>query len=82
MTMTDEQAKQRLAENVTRLLEEHAWKAADLARATGENEVRISSILNARNVASSAVVARIADALDVSIDYLFSPSREKSVKSA
>jgi transcriptional regulator with XRE-family HTH domain len=80
--ISDEEAKARLAKNVRRLLSERGWKGSDLARATRENEVRVSNLLRAQTVASGAFVARVAEALEVSIDCLFAPSRKNFGKSA
>lgn len=82
MLLSDDQAKARLAENVRRLLDERNWSQAELARATGENDVRVSALLHEEQMAGAGFIARIAEVFSVSIDYLFAPSREISRESA
>ena len=82
MLLTDDEVKARVAENIQRLLVERDWTQADLARATGENDARISLAVRGLKVPSIAFVARIADVLEVSTDYLLAPSRKKIQESA
>lgn len=79
--MTDEDAKQIIATNVKRLLEDRQMSAADLARKTGENSATISHILNAKHVSGIGVVTRIAAALGTSVDYLLQKSENLAATS-
>ena len=80
--VTDDEAKLAIAVNVKRRMGELGISQADLARATGENEVRISSVVRAVHLPSGGFLARIAEALRVSIDELFDTPPKKSRRSA
>ena len=70
--ISDEKARQHIASNIQELLKTHdpPWTQADLARATNERETTISLIVRGAHVPQAARLARIAEALDVSLDYL------------
>lgn len=79
--ISDKIARQHIGENVRRLLAEHdpPWKQADLARASGENEMRISGLVRGTQTPSAPFLARIAEAFGVSVDYLiFAPAKRPS----
>ena len=81
--LTEQQAKDNIASYLQRLLESRDWSQSDLARATGDAHVTISRIVRGTNVAGVAVLARIAEALDVTIDGLIrQPATRPSKKSA
>ena len=71
----DDEAKRNISANVKRLLAEHIppWSQADLARATGESEMRISFLARGVNLPSAALLARVAEALGCTSDQLLSP---------
>ena len=73
----DKTAKENLAANVRRLLEARNLTQMELAEITGEQQSLISRIANGRNMPGGTVLARIAEALDISIDRLLAPSPEK-----
>ena len=68
--LTDKQALKNLASNLGRLLGDHGWKQADLARATSESEMQISRYVRGVQMPGAAVLARMAEALDASTDNL------------
>lgn len=71
--ITDEQTKEFVAFNVERLLREHSMTQVQLAAVTGEDKMRIWRIVNGLHMPSAAVVARIAEAFDVSPGELYRP---------
>ena len=73
MLLTDEQAKSYVAANVRRLLRDRGWRQADLARATGETEMRVSRCLRAEHVPSVGLLKRFAEALGTTMDELTDP---------
>jgi len=78
--ITDDQARKNVAANVKRLLDEKGMSQSDLARATGETFMTISRVVRAQNVASYAVVCRIAEALGVKSDDLHQTPQKPSRK--
>ncbi len=79
---TDQQVRDNIAANVRRLLSARGWSQFDLARNTGEKQQTINRICNAKNIPSAAILSRIAEAFDVSLDRLVSDSPESSAVSA
>lgn len=71
--LTDEQVKVNVAANVARHLSERGWSRNELARRTQENQVTINNICNGKHVAGAAILSRIAEVLDVSMDRLVMP---------
>lgn len=59
-----------LTANMKRLRKERNWTQAELARRVGANLSHINRIENEKYVPSVETVIQIADALEVSIDYL------------
>jgi len=80
--LTDEDAKRNLTANLTRLMVQRQINQADLARLTGEPIMTISRVCRGQNVPRATVLARLAEALDVSIDRLLGPPPEFSEKLA
>ncbi len=70
--VTDKEARDNIAANTVRLLEARGWTQQDLADATGESKMAISNIVRAQYVTNAATLARIAEALDVTVDRLIS----------
>jgi len=68
--ITDTKAKANIAANVRFRLDARGWKAADLARATSESEMRISHMLRETRLPTAAFLARVAEALDATSDEL------------
>jgi transcriptional regulator with XRE-family HTH domain len=79
--ITDDEAKQNIANNIRILLAERNWKQSDLASATGESEMRVSLAVRGRKLPSAAFLARIAEALNSTVDRLLSPmsNRDRQV---
>lgn len=67
---TDEIVLANIAANVRRLLNARGWSQNELARKTGEKQATINRICNGRNMPSAAILSRIAEAFDVSLDRL------------
>lgn len=81
--ITDEKARQNIAANIRRLLEDRGWSQNELARRTGEYPTNISRVVRGVFAPQVGLFARIAEALDVSMDRLVSePPQENSRKSA
>lgn len=71
--ISDETATANVAANVRRLLDQRGWTQSDLAKKTGESENNISRISRGLNVVRIGVLARVAEAFDVSTDRLLAP---------
>jgi len=59
-----------VGERIRELRKERGWSQADLGEAVGSDSQRISRYENGRLTPSIAALIRIAETLDVSIDYL------------
>jgi transcriptional regulator with XRE-family HTH domain len=66
----DAAAKQNLSSNIQRLLADRGMTQKQLAEATGETEMTISRVVRGLHLPSVGIVARIAEAFDVSIDRI------------
>jgi transcriptional regulator with XRE-family HTH domain len=75
----DDEARDNIALNVRRLLDHRGLTQAELAEITRENEMMISRIVRGLFVPNVGTVARIAEALDVSMDRLVSPPPKKNL---
>ena len=80
--ITDKDAKRNIAANVRRLLKARGWRAVDLAKATSENEMRISYLLREKRLPTAAFLARLAEALDTTTDELLSKPSEMQLTSS
>lgn len=80
--MTDEESKIVVAHNINRILARIDRSRYWLAKETGEWESRIASVCNAKVCCGAGMLSRIAKALDVSVDELFSPIRKKHSKAS
>jgi transcriptional regulator with XRE-family HTH domain len=78
----DEQARQHIAQNLSRILSERGLRQTQLAEMTGDTEMTISRTCRGICTPGVGVVARIAEALDVSMDRLAGPPPEKIPNSA
>lgn len=76
--LSDDQIKQYVSANVREILAENSWRQSDLARATGENEVRISDVCRGISVPGAGFLSRLAEALGTTADELMSDPRKKS----
>ena len=80
--ITDETALANISANVCRLMASRIppWTQADLARASGENEMKISRIIRCEQMSGTASLARIAEALDTTMDFLLKSPRKNFQK--
>jgi len=74
--LSDPQVTANLAANLARILKDRGLNQTDLARMTGDPLMTISRVVRGTNDVRSGVVARIAEALDVSADRLLGPPPE------
>jgi transcriptional regulator with XRE-family HTH domain len=72
--ITDLDAKNRIAENVARLLAERGMSQQKLADETGENKMMISRVVNKKHVPGIGLISRIAEAFGISIEELLADS--------
>ena len=80
--LTDDEARANIAANVARLLADRNWSQTELARRAMESHANINRVLHARQLPGSGILARIAEAFDVSTDRLLSAPPIASAKSA
>jgi transcriptional regulator with XRE-family HTH domain len=84
--INDDQAKRNIAANLHRLMATRGITQTALAEAADVSQSRISQVLRAQHMAGAGLLARIAEAFDVSIDRLvgYPPEEipEISLKSA
>jgi transcriptional regulator with XRE-family HTH domain len=80
--LTDDDVRTNVAENVRRLLSDRGWSQSELARHTGDTQQVISQICAARQVCGIGLLARIAEAFDVSLDRLVLPAPKRSLANA
>lgn len=78
--LTDDEVRLNTAENVNRLLQARGWSRRELARRTGDSAMAISRICRGENTAGSGLIARIAEAFDVSIDRLVGPPPKENLR--
>jgi transcriptional regulator with XRE-family HTH domain len=74
---TDKQVLENIAINLSRLLKKKGWSQADLSRASGENEMRVSSAVRGTNMPSGAALHRFAEVLGVKADEIMDPPPKK-----
>ena len=78
--VSDHEAKENVAENVSRLLEQNGISQSDLARATNESPMRISLVVRGIHQPTAGFLARLAEALGVSADFLLNDPAENFPK--
>jgi len=66
----DEKVAMALGERIRQLRKEHGWSQAQLGNQVGTDSQRISRYENGRITPSVDALVRLADALEVSVDYL------------
>lgn len=69
-TIDEEGVAMPIGERIKELRKERAWSQAELGEKVGTDSQRISRYENGRLTPSLAAAVRIAEALDVSVDYL------------
>lgn len=80
--LTDYEAQTNIADNVCDLLESRGMSQSELAKMIGENRMSVSRICRAENLPNIGILARIAEALEVTVDELLKKNRRRRVKSA
>lgn len=75
-TVENLELKQRLAQNVRRMIDDRGWTASELARRSGETDAAISRILNGKHVVGLDVAHRVAAALQTTVDFLLRDPEE------
>jgi transcriptional regulator with XRE-family HTH domain len=68
--LDDNQAKLNIAANLSRLLDERGMTRYRLAQLTGENQSTLHDIIHGARLPKIGILARIAEALEVTIDDL------------
>ena len=76
--LTNEEAREVIAHNVGRLMGKRGMSQRQLSVASGESDMAISRVVRGIHCPSAAMLARIADALSVSVDDLLRRPRNFS----
>lgn len=79
--ISNDDAKRIIARNVNRILKERGLSRRWLAQHTGEFDSTIANVCHGRKCCLAGLLARIAEALNVTLDDLLSPPRKKISKS-
>lgn len=77
--VTEQDARQNIAKNLTRILRDRGITQRDLARTAGEPDMAISRLMRGQHTPSVTLLAHVAEALDVSMDRLLSAPAEKNL---
>ena len=78
--ITNDEAKDRIGANVSRYMGERKMSQATLSRVTEENEMTISRVVRGKHVPNSALLHRLAEALQVTTDQLLAPVEVRPAK--
>lgn len=68
--ITDDELKANISENLNRILDQHGMSRYVLSKKTGESEQTIKNVADGLHVPRSGILARIAEAVGVSVDDL------------
>lgn len=68
--LNDKEAIQNISANIRFLLRERNWTQTRLHEITSEPQMTISRIVNGKNMPGAGTLARIAEALATSVDWL------------
>lgn len=71
--------KEILSERLHNLLEELDMSQAELSKRSSVTEATISNFLNCKQLPKLEVVSKIADVLDVSVDYLLGKTNVRQI---
>ena len=74
--LTDDEVRENLSANLSRLLADRRMSQSELARRTGVTQANISLICLGKHVSGVGVLSRIAEALDTSIDLLIATPKK------
>lgn len=80
--ISDDQAKKHIAANLAKMLNEKKVSQSELARRTGEQRMTIWRTVSGLHVPSAALLARIAEALETTLDKLLEAPTKKSRRTA
>lgn len=69
--ITKDHALEILSRNVERAMVQHGLGVRELARRTGDSAMSISRVIRAKQMPSGDMLHRIAEAMSISIDSLF-----------
>lgn len=75
--ISNETALEYVSANVKDMLAVRALSQRELARRTGDHVMTLNNLVTQRHMPSGAVLARIAEALGVTIDDLFRAPKKK-----
>lgn len=75
--ITTEELKSYLAANLSRILAERGMTVYRLAKLTGEPQNTVYRIVRGENEPGSVLLARMAEALGVSVDSLLATPKKK-----
>lgn len=78
--ITNDETRERIAVHLPRIMAERKMTQATLSRVTGESEMTISQVVRGLHVPNSAILHRIAEALQVKMDDLVAPIAPKVAK--
>ena len=80
--LSDSEARRNISSNILRLLKERGISQAELARRAKEPAMNVSRVVKRINTPNAAMLARLAEVLEVSVDYLLGNHEKKSRHSA
>lgn len=80
--LNDEQAKRNIKANVKTLLAERGVNQARLAKEAEETPMMISRICKGEHVPNAATLARIAEVLRTSVDWILADHTKESRRTA
>jgi transcriptional regulator with XRE-family HTH domain len=66
----------QLAENIKQIRKERSWTQAELAEKAGLASVQVGRYENGKSIPTIEILSKIADALNVSIDFLVNGTAE------
>lgn len=73
--VNDTKARDVLARNLRRILQEREWSVRQLARESGDPVMTVNNIVAGRHLPKAGVLLRLAEALAVSLDDLFASEK-------
>lgn len=71
--ITNDETRERIAVHLPKYMADRKMSQATLSRITGESEMTISQVVRGLHVPNSAILHRIAEALQVKMDDLVAP---------
>lgn len=75
--ISDDDVRHNVAVNLQSLLDDRDWSQSELARRSGVWQTNISRVIREECIPTVAVLARLAEALHVSMDRLVAAPPEK-----